>query len=167
MRKAAYFFCGIIIGLFSMSLFFRYYYGNKVNVVDTIFSDTIVDTVRIYPTVQDSVIVNYVTQVLPIKKDTTIYNVTRIDTLVKDSAEVVIKITQKHYSDSTYEAWVSGFRPNLDSIRLYIPTISNTLYIKDKPKRFSIGVTAGYGVTRHGMSPYIGVGVTYSLYNFR
>ena len=80
-----------------------------------------------------------------------------------------IPITQKQYSDSTYTAWVSGYMPSLDSISIYprreITTITNT--IRKKPKRWGIGVNAGYGITpKEGMQPYFGVDINYNLFTF-
>lgn len=86
---------------------------------------------------------------------------------VPDSATVEIPITQKVYRDSSYTAYVSGFRPNLDSIMIYAPV--RTVRIKDKPKRWGIGVQVGYGVTvtkQPQFAPYIGIGVSYNLWNF-
>lgn len=38
---------------------------------------------------------------------------------------------------------------------------------KIKPKRFSVGATIGYGVVpEHGFQPFIGAGITYSLFSF-
>lgn len=41
--------------------------------------------------------------------------------------EYIIPKTQRYYKDSLYEAWVSGYRPNLDSFRIYQKTITNTV----------------------------------------
>lgn len=38
--------------------------------------------------------------------------------------------------------------------------------IKDKPTRFTIGIQAGYGFTRSGLSPYLGLGVGWGLFRF-
>jgi len=43
------------------------------------------------------------------------------------------------------------------------------LYLKAKKKadkRFSIGPTAGYGIGNSGLTPFVGVGITYSLLRF-
>ena len=41
----------------------------------------------------------------------------------KDSAIVELPIIQRHYADSTYEAWISGpVDPRLDSIRVFVCT---------------------------------------------
>lgn len=90
-----------------------------------------------------------------------------------DIIEAVIPITQRVYEDSLYTAYVSGYEPKLDSIAVYpsreIVTVTNN-YTAPKPKRWSIGVQAGYGVTLKGgtpqPAPYIGIGVSYNLISF-
>lgn len=84
-----------------------------------------------------------------------------------DSVDVLVPITQKVYEDSTYRAYVSGFNASLDSIFVHRRTeyITSTKVVKSKPKRFSIGVQAGYGITPKGFQPYIGVGVSVNLFN--
>ena len=88
-----------------------------------------------------------------------------------DSAYVVVPITQTVYEDSTYTAYVSGYRATLDSLIFRMPreitTITNTHY--QKPKRWSVGIQVGYGMTLKGtpqFSPYVGIGVSYNLFSF-
>lgn len=88
-----------------------------------------------------------------------------------DSAEVIVPITQTVYEDSTYTAYVSGYRASLDSLIFRMPrevtTITNTHY--QKPKRWSVGIQVGYGMTLKGtpqFAPYVGVGVSYNLFSF-
>lgn len=82
-----------------------------------------------------------------------------------DSVEVELPITQKVYGDSTYRAWVSGYRPSLDSIEVYRKTITIERTLVQKPKRWSIGVTGGYGYgLLHGRPDvFVGIGVSYRL----
>lgn len=82
-----------------------------------------------------------------------------------DSVEVELPITQKVYGDSTYRAWVSGYRPNLDSIDVYRKTVTIERTLVQKPKRWCIGVTGGYGYgLLHGRPDvFVGVGVSYRL----
>ena len=91
-----------------------------------------------------------------------------------DSVQVELPYISKEYQDSTYKAWVSGFKDvNLDSIEVYQKTktiqINNTNYItKYKNRPFSVGIQAGYGydfMNKCG-SPYIGIGVQYNLFSF-
>lgn len=84
-----------------------------------------------------------------------------------DSAIVELPIIQRHYADSTYEAWVSGpVDPRLDSLRVFAPTTIITRREWKPPKRWHLGVTAGCGVTPRGIQPYIGIGITYSVISF-
>lgn len=75
---------------------------------------------------------------------------------------------EKVYADSTYRAVVSGVFPSLDSIDVYsrevFITRDRTVYVQ--PGRWSVGVQAGVGVAKAGLSPYIGVGVQYRLFSF-
>lgn len=87
---------------------------------------------------------------------------------VHDSIEVPVPIYQKRYDDSLYTAWVSGFRPNLDSIRLYQPTIYETItktIVKPSPLiTFGIQAGAGWGVLNQKPDIYIGVGGQVNLF---
>ena len=92
------------------------------------------------------------------------------DTLMlHDTVLVHLPIEQRQYSDPRYTAWVSGYRPQLDSIQIYQTTEYITKEIKTvtKPRRWGIGLQAGYGVSLHNgkvfPAPYIGVGLSYSI----
>ena len=105
--------------------------------------------------------------------DTLLLPVPITDTLMlHDTVLVHLPIEQRQYSDPRYTAWVSGYRPQLDSIRIYKTTEYITKEIKTvaKPKRWGIGLQAGYGVSLHNgqihPAPYIGVGLSYSLINW-
>lgn len=76
----------------------------------------------------------------------------------------------REYQDSNYYAKVSGVQPRLDELRVYPKTVYETQYIyRDivgKPKRWGIGLSAGYGVGRYGLSPVLAVTVNYNLWQF-
>ena len=87
----------------------------------------------------------------------------------RDSIEVPIPIEQKRYEDSLYTAWVSGFRPALDSIRIYHPEITTTITktIVQKAPRLSVGLSVGPGVSidrDHHMGIYVGFTAQYRLW---
>ena len=89
----------------------------------------------------------------------------------RDSVTVELPVVQRHYADSSYEAWVSGpLSPRLDSIRVFSTNSVITRVIrkdtKDLRKRWHIGVSAGYGYGAKGFQPYIGAGITYSIFSF-
>ena len=89
---------------------------------------------------------------------------------IHDTLYVGLDRTQKEYRDSLYAAWVSGIEPELDSLQLFIPEKIVTITLREKPKCWHLGVTAGYGATVQEkavrLSPYVGVGLTYSLISF-
>lgn len=127
---------------------------------------THIDTTRVvvYDTVTyrkpiavDSVVLRYKTIRVEVKED-------NFPTKV-DSVSVEIPITQKHYADSTYSAWVSGYEPCLDSIKVYPRTevVTITKQLQDKPKRWGIGLQGGVGYGKGGFTPYIGIGVQYNI----
>ena len=99
-----------------------------------------------------------------VKKDTV--RLASVDTLIAhDSTLVEVPIEQKVYADSLYTAWVSGFRPSLDSIRLRQPTIVITQTVREpsaKVGHFGWGVTAGPSII-YSDRLRAGIGVTAGL----
>ena len=69
---------------------------------------------------------------------------------------VPMPITQKEYKTDDYRLSISGYKPNLDYIDVYRKTEYITKTIT--PRRWGIGVIAGYGIGKHGLSPYVGLG---------
>lgn len=124
--------------------------------------DTVIDTIPyLQPIPVDSTVLRYSTVKLPVKD--TIY-VKGAETVRIDSVAVEIPITQKEYKDSTYQAWVSGYNANLDSIYVFPKTITITNRIRDAPKRWGLGVQVGVGYNwSHKVQPYIGIGVSYNI----
>lgn len=76
----------------------------------------------------------------------------------------------KTYKDSSYTATISGINAYLEHIEVYPKTvtkyITTTEFVREKPKKWGIGIQAGYGVGRNGLQPYVGVGVSYNLIRF-
>lgn len=107
------------------------------------------------------------TRRLPIYKTDTVYDSIK-ELWFEDSISVEIERTQVEYRDSMYAAWVSGFEPRLDSIKFFREStiVEVESIIKQKHKRWHIGPTIGYGYTPQGFQPYIGVSLTYSLFEF-
>lgn len=156
--------CLLIVSvLFNIMLLVERHSQDRVITSSDTTRVTVIDTISyLYPTPVDSVVVRYVTERLPTVRDT-------VHSIFVDSVAVEIPITQKRYADSTYTAWVSGYKPSLDSIYVYprhdVVTITNTIRLK--PKRWGVGLNVGYGITpKNGMQPYIGIGVNYNLFSF-
>lgn len=89
-------------------------------------------------------------------------------TLRVDSVLVDVPIERRIYEeDSLYRAVVSGYRPSLDSLLVYRTTTEITKFVPvPVKKRWGVGIQAGYGFGRQGISPYVGVGISYNLINF-
>ena len=100
---------------------------------------------------------------------------TRVDTVLLlvpgDTVKVpvLVPISRNVYEGEDYRAVVSGFRASLDTLDIFrkTQTVTNTVVqrveVPGKPKRWGIGVSAGYALTPQGMKPYIGLGVQYDL----
>lgn len=76
----------------------------------------------------------------------------------------------KTYKDSSYTVTISGINAYLEHIEVYPKTvtkyITTTEFVREKPKKWGIGIQAGYGIGRNGLQPYVGVGVSYNLIRF-
>lgn len=85
-----------------------------------------------------------------------------------DSIDVPIPIYQKRYDDSLYTAWVSGYEPALDSIRLHLPEVTTTItqtVVKPSPLvTFGIQAGAGYGFINHRPDIFVGFGGQINLW---
>ena len=166
-----------------------------VGVTDVVRTDTIVkfDTVCIVePVATDSVVIRYQTRWLAVadKPDTNMLGTVAyepysdvqgtvaagLDSLVNDvvannmppdSARVIVPFTQKTYETDVYKAWVSGYEPELDSINIYrrTDTVTNTMYLDKKRRRWGCMVGVGAGISHKGtLTPMVGVMIGYKIF---
>lgn len=124
------------------------------------------DTVVVRDTVRETVLVPKIRYL------------TRVDTVLLlvpgDTVEVpvLVPISRNVYEGEDYRAVVSGFRASLDTLDIFrkTQTVTNTVVqrveVPGKPKRWGIGVSAGYALTPQGVKPYIGAGISYSFITF-
>lgn len=153
---------GIVIGALLAVLLMR---DNKASDVD-ITTKISYDTIPYYvPVPVDSYITRYEVVKLPAVRDTLRDSLIYKDTLIYDSVNVIVPITQKKYEDSTYVAYVSGYKPQLDSISIYRE--NNYKTITEKSGRWGIGITGGYGYGSKGFTSFVGVAVYYKLFEFK
>ena len=121
---------------------------------------TIRDTLRVeVPRIVTSYIVDTLTmEVLTVQHDTVLAYLPR---------------EEIRYEDSTYCAIVSGIRPRLDFLAVYPErqtiTITERVAVPTA-QRWGVGLQPGYGVAiadgRIVPSPFVGVGVSYNLFNW-
>ena len=142
----------------------------KPDKTERVDSMTYVDTIPfLVPTARDSLVLRYDTLRVPLEVAHVIYDSIAGDSVVEIGG---IPTTQKVYRDTGYVAWVSGYRPSLDSIRVMERThyVTRTVTLTNPPERrlrLVIGPCVGYGVSFYGRPcPYIGVGLCYNLFGF-
>lgn len=86
--------------------------------------------------------------------------------IIVRSDTIYLPMEQRCYSDSTYTAWVSGYRPKLDSIYVFPKTkiIRNPTPVK----RWDFGIQAGLGAVKPfggsaSLGYYFGFGICYNF----
>ncbi|MFA4998276.1 MAG: DUF6808 domain-containing protein [Bacteroidales bacterium] len=129
-----------------------------------------VDTLYLHDTLRIDKLVPVITRTT----DTFLVRVT--DTIrIKDTLYLNLPREQKIYREENFQAWISGYRPALDSIHIFRNThqviTSTTIHQKPtRPRRWGIGLQVGYGLTLQQNAfkpvPYIGVGLSYTILYF-
>lgn len=145
----------IIIFILIILNLYQYNHNNnriEINNVETIRQDTLIvrDTLKFY-------------------KPKPIYVKSELDTLyINDTTFIELPKETKVYRDSTYEARISGFQPNLDHISVFPKTTYITTekvsYI-EKKKHFHHGIQlgVGFGVINRKPDVFVGYGFQYSF----
>ena len=120
-----------------------------------------------------------------IRTETKVNTVVKVDTLLISApmapllvfqltdtiriGDTVVLREQAYYEDSLYRAWVSGYRPRLDSLMVFpktvYQTVTNDIYhtVVPKKKLWGLGLQAGYG---YPTGWYVGIGVSCSLWQW-
>ena len=148
----------VILLMFSIGILMEQKHRQKTPVEPTeIKVDTLVvrDTIMQYkPIFVDKIKVDSV--LIPIK-----------DTIViRDSVYIYMDREKITWRDSLCQVYASGIMASVDSVRhfqeyKYI-TIEKQVPVKVKT-HWGLGVNAGYGVGKGGLTPYVGVGISYNL----
>ena len=137
--------------------------GNVSEVITKVDTLYLYDTVRIDKPIP--IIIRDIDTILVQVKDTI---------HIQDTIYIKLPREQKTYQNKHYAAWISGYRPQLDSIHIYSNTrqiiTSTTINTKQKRSRWGLGVHAGYGFTIQNntikAAPNISVGLNYNLLLF-
>jgi len=146
--------------------------NNQPGKVIKIARDTIIkyDTIpQYYPKPVEIEKVRTEYQWLPIAK--IVHDTVGFTQFVKDSALVEVPITSKHYHGSEYDAWVSGYQPSLDSIKVYQRTeyVTETITRIKPPNKFSLDIRTGadYFTGPKDLWPYATANAEYNISNSR
>ena len=93
------------------------------------------------------------------------YTVT--DTLrLRDTLYVILAREQIRWEDSLSVVYASGVMPQVDSVIHYTESLIITKeipVIQVKKTRWGLGVQAGVGAGKGGLTTYVGVGVSYNI----
>ena len=89
------------------------------------------------------------------------------DTIViRDSVYIYMDREKITWRDSLCEVYASGIMPQVDSVKHFreyqYVTIETAIPVKEK-SHWGLGINAGYGVGQGGLTPYIGIGVSYNI----
>lgn len=143
----------------------------RISPVETIIRDTVTKVVAVYkdfPNPQKEAFSGYLG--VPLYKFIT-DTIRAVETVYShDTTVVYLPREQKYYSeaDGKLRLWISGYEPRLDRYELDLPTTTITNTVKEKPSRWGLGVSAGYGAAMQAdktvvLSPFIGIGIQYNF----
>lgn len=89
-----------------------------------------------------------------------------VDTVrVTDTVKVAIPIYNYHFKDTLYDIYADGYDVTIKSVTVYPRTEYRTERVEVK-NRWGLGIQAGYGVSKDGLSPYVGIGVSYNIFSW-
>ena len=119
---------------------------------------------------------------LYVRDTLTVYKPSKVTRTVKDTVRVTVKETQidtMHdtvfvylpqesivWQDDRCIVYAHGINPQVDSVTHFNSGAVVTRTVTGRPKRWGIGVSAGYGMSKDGLSPYIGLGISYNIIRF-
>lgn len=85
---------------------------------------------------------------------------------LRDTLYVFLEREQIRWEDSLSVVYASGVRPEIDSVIHYaerMVIVKEIPVVRVKKTRWGFGIQAGAGATKDGLTPYVGVGVSYNL----
>ena len=119
---------------------------------------------------------------LYVRDTLTVYKPSKVTRTVKDTVRMIVKETQidtMHdtvfvylpqesivWQDDRCIVYAHGINPQVDSVTHFNSDAVVTRTVTSKSKRWGIGVSAGYGMSKDGLSPYIGLGISYNIIRF-
>jgi opacity protein-like surface antigen len=100
-------------------------------------------------------------------KVTTTNQPSKVNTVLTMDKVYTDLVIGKTLKNDKLELFVTSSNSGLVVNNIQGSVIDLNAYTKLQPKkRFSVGLQAGYGLTIYGATPYVGVGVSYNLFNF-
>jgi len=158
------FVAGAILGLFTGFFICKGIYDRPIE--ESVTRDTVRSTDTIhhyYPQPTERQVVRYVTRLLPVARHDTVEHFREVTQMMHDTVAVEVPIESRHYSSPEYDAWISGYEPSLDSIKVYREKeyITETITRMKPPNKITVGIQAGYGYgfKAKQLEPYVGIGI--------
>lgn len=159
MRDFGFMCCAVIAVAVTFALGVRY--GEKtaeksiltdapVKADTLVVRDTIIETKPVYVVKTRT---ETITDTLYLKGDT-----------VRVEVEMPVSYERASYADA--EVWYHGYKAGIDSLRVYPETKVITKNRNRAPSKWSFGISGGLGAGKGGLTPYIGIGLTYDLVRF-
>ena len=92
----------------------------------------------------------------------------RRDTIrLRDTVLVEVPIYTYIAQDSLYRIEAEGFNVHFKRIDIYPRTIYRTQEkVVQTSDKWGVGVQVGYGASKDGLSPYVGIGVSYNIFTW-
>lgn len=119
---------------------------------------------------------------LYVRDTLTVYKPSKVTRTIKDTMRLIVKETQVDtmhdtvfvylpqesivWQDDRCIVYAHGINPQVDSVTHFNSGAVVTRTVTGRPKRWGIGVSAGYGMSKDGLSPYIGLGISYNIIRF-
>lgn len=125
-------------------------------------TEVVRDTITMREVVADTVTISRVVyRDLPrVERDTTYL---RDTTYVRDTVMVAVPLSLYTFEEEEWRAEVEGYAVTLQEVEVYPRTIVQRV---TEPSRWGVGVQLGTTLTKEGLSPYLGVGVQYTLFGW-
>lgn len=85
---------------------------------------------------------------------------------MRDTIYVLLERQQVTWEDSLSRVYASGVNPQVDSVIHFTQDLiinKEIPVIRVKKTRWGVGIQAGFGAGKEGLTPYLGVGVSYDI----
>ena len=67
---------------------------------------------------------------------------------------------QKHYSEpNLYDIWISGYEPNMDSVKIYPKTIRESVKVTETIEKTNVYATLGFMTYSGAFIPEVGISI--------
>ena len=85
---------------------------------------------------------------------------------LRDTLFLALAKEQVEWRATLSTVWASGVEVAVDSVRHYVTEkviVKETVHTIREKSRWGVGIQGGVGASKDGLTPYVGVGVSYNL----